>query len=89
MVMAKSRLPSRNRVGAADFKTRCLELIDHVRESRAEYIVTRHGSPVAKLVPVDPDAPASPLGVMRGTLLSYDRPFDPVPATWTLALDDE
>lgn len=89
MVMAKAHTTPRNRVGAADFKARCLELIDHVRESRAEYIVTRHGAPVAKLVPVDPDAPASPLGVMRGTLLTYDRPFDPVPATWTVDLDDE
>lgn len=87
--MSRSPAKPRNRVGAADFKARCLELIDHVREARAEYIVTRHGSPVAKLGPVAPDAPASPLGVMKGTLLSYDRPFDPVPATWTVSLDDE
>lgn len=75
-------------VGSAEFKARCLELVDHVKEARAEYTITRHGRPVARLVPVDVTAPASPLGCMRGTLLRYDGPFDPVPATWSLDRDD-
>ena len=79
----KSRI-ARSRVGSAEFKARCLELVDHVREAHAEYVVTRHGRPVAKLVPADPDAPASPLGAMRDTLVTYDRPFDPIPAAWSL-----
>ncbi len=39
------------RIGAAGFKARCLELMDRVRETGVEYIVTKHGEPVAKLVP--------------------------------------
>nr|MBA2260046.1 type II toxin-antitoxin system Phd/YefM family antitoxin [Acidobacteriota bacterium] len=38
------------RVAAAEFKARCLELMDHVRETGAEYVVTKHGTPVARLV---------------------------------------
>jgi prevent-host-death family protein len=88
--MAKTRRPpEKSHVGAAEFKARCLELIDQCRETRAEYVVTRHGEPVARLVPVDPAAPVSPLGSMRGTLLKYDRPFDSIPATWTLDQGDE
>ena len=86
LVMSGS--PKELRVGAAEFKSRCLELIDHVCDARAEYLVTRHGRPVARLVPVVPEAPASPLGSMRGTLLRYDRPFDPVPAAWSLDRSD-
>ena len=82
--MVMSQTSPAPRVGAAEFKARCLELLDNVSESRAEYIVTRHGRPVARLVPVEDDAAASPLGSMRGTVVSYDRPFDAVPATWTL-----
>lgn len=74
-------------VGAAEFKARCLELVDHVKEARAEYVVTRHGKPVARLVPVEAETPVSPLGSMRGTVVSYERPFDPVPATWSLDQD--
>jgi prevent-host-death family protein len=81
--MAKRR-PAKSAVGAAEFKARCLELVDHVKEARAEYTITRHGRPVARLVPIDPDAGGSPLGSMRGTLLGYDRPFDPVPGAWSI-----
>ena len=71
-------------IGSAEFKARCLELIDHVKESHAEYIVTRHGRPVARLTPVRPGAPSSPLGSMRDTLLKYEQPFEPIPAVWTV-----
>ena len=87
MAMAK-KPASKSRVGSAEFKARCLELIDQVKESRAQYVVTRHGEPVAKLVPVDAPAPVSPLGVMRGTVLKYDGPFDPIPAAWSLDQQD-
>lgn len=82
--MAMSETTRSASVGAAEFKARCLELVNHVKESRTEYVVTRHGSPVARLVPVEADSPVSPLGSMRGTVVSYDSPFDPVPATWSL-----
>lgn len=81
MAKAPSSIPS---VGSAEFKARCLEFIDHVKESRAEYIVTRHGRPVARLVPVEAEQKGSPLGSMKGTVLKYERPFDPVPATWSI-----
>ena len=84
----KPRAASKSRVGAAEFKARCLELVDQVRESRAQYVITRHGEPVAQLLPVDRPAAASPLGVMRGTVLKYDDPFDPVPAGWSLDQQD-
>jgi antitoxin (DNA-binding transcriptional repressor) of toxin-antitoxin stability system len=46
-------------------------------------VVTRHGVPVARLVPVDSDdEPASLLGSMAGSVLQYDDPFDPAPGGW-------
>jgi prevent-host-death family protein len=86
--MPKRSRQSPNSVGSAEFKARCLELVDHVKEARAEYIVTRHGEPVATLGPIRSVGSASPVGSMRGTLLRYDRPFDPIPATWSPDQDD-
>jgi prevent-host-death family protein len=80
---------SKSALGSAEFKARCLELIDHVKESRAEYIVTRHGRPMAMLVPVRAEAKASIIGCMQGTVLAYDGPFDPVPAVWSIDSTDE
>jgi prevent-host-death family protein len=77
-------LKDRNAVGAAEFKARCLELIDHVHDGNVEYVVTRHGTPVAKLVPVGTHVTGSALGSMHGTVLRYDDPFDPVPAAWAI-----
>lgn len=83
--MAKTpRTAPRGDVGSAEFKARCLELVDHVRESRAEYVVTRHGRPVAKLVPVDRAASTGFVGSMKGSVLGYDAPFEPVPGSWDL-----
>ena len=38
---------------SADFKLRCLELVDRVRDFQTEVIVTRDGWPVARLVPFE------------------------------------
>ena len=75
---------SAQRVGSADFKARCLELVDQVKEARAEYVVTRHGVPVARLVPVEAGGSVSLVGAMAGTVVRYDDPFEPIPATWTM-----
>jgi prevent-host-death family protein len=63
---------------AAEFKARCLELMDRVRETGVEYVVTKHGKPVAKLVPVTGAAKPSFFGSLKGSVLRYDRPFDPI-----------
>ncbi len=86
VVMSRGRSKA---VGAAEFKARCLELVNHVKEERAEYIVTRHGKPVARLVPVETEAPSSPLGSMRGTVVGYERPFEPVPAVWSVGQGEQ
>ena len=41
-----------NAVAAADFKANCLSLMDEVRVKGAEFVITKHNKPVAKLVPV-------------------------------------
>jgi prevent-host-death family protein len=57
--MAKKR--EAPHIGAAEFKARCLELLDRVRESGAEYTITKHGKPVARVVPA-----AVPAKALRG-----------------------
>lgn len=77
--MSKSK---QSTVGAAEFKARCLELVDHVRETSSEYIVTRHGVPVATLGPVKRSPAAAFVGSMAGSVLAFDRPLEPVPGAW-------
>ena len=74
-------------VAAAEFKARCLELMDRVRETGTEYVVTKHGVPVAKLVPYVAPRRQSFFGSMKGTVLRFDRPFDPIDADYDINRD--
>jgi prevent-host-death family protein len=51
-------------IPASEFKAKCLELMDRVAEGRDTYVITKHGRPVAKLVPADPPTPESVFGCM-------------------------
>ena len=65
-------------VTAADFKARCLHLMDRVCEAGLEYVVTKHGKPVARLAPYRAPEKIGFFGSMKGTVLKYERPFDPI-----------
>jgi prevent-host-death family protein len=41
---------------AGAFKTKCLAVMDEVKAKRETVVITKHGHPVAKLVPVDATA---------------------------------
>jgi len=40
-------------IAAAEFKARCLILMEDVRKTREPVVITKRGKPVAKLVPLD------------------------------------
>jgi len=66
---------------ASEFKPQCLELMDEVAERHVEFVITKHGRAVAKLVPVDAEAP-SPFGFMKGTVLSHGDIVSPDHEAW-------
>jgi prevent-host-death family protein len=72
---------------AAEFKTRCLELMDRVRETGVEYVVTKHGRPVAKLVAYAATERRPFFGALKGTVLKYDRPLDPIVGEYDINRD--
>ena len=41
---------------AGVFKARCLAVMDEVQKKRETVLITKHGKPVAKLVPAEKDA---------------------------------
>lgn len=66
-------------IAAGEFKTHCLRVLDEVAAGGGEYIVTKRGVPVARVVPLE-DKPVKrePPKALEGTLLWFDRPFDPM-----------
>lgn len=54
-------------IPAAVFKAECLKLMDEVARTGQPVVITKHGKPVAQLVPV-PAEPKSLFGYMKNTV---------------------
>jgi len=52
----------------SEFKAKCLGLIEQVEKTRQPLRITRHGVPVAQVVPTGPDRTRNFLGDMAGTV---------------------
>lgn len=66
-------------ITATQFKAKCLSLLDDVAAGSGELIVTKHGKPVAKVVPIDNEVD------MRGSvtfLVSDEELIAPIGDEW-------
>ena len=52
-------------MAAGKFKAQCLSVIDDVHDLKEEVIITKHGKPMAKLMPIK-KKPDNIFGAMRG-----------------------
>jgi len=80
--------PREERIAAGEFKARCLELMDQVRDRRKSIVITKHGVPVAQLVPYTERAPETFIGSMRGTVLWEGDLISPIDVEWDACADD-
>ena len=69
-------------ITAAEFKAKCLRLMDEVAKRRTSIVITKRGKPVAKLVPAD-DTPVDPFGCMAGTIEILGDIVSPIDVEWT------
>ena len=52
-------------IGAAQFKQQCLSILDRLAPDGV--VITKHGRPVAKLIPIGPES-AALIGCLKGKL---------------------
>jgi prevent-host-death family protein len=57
--------PKMKRMAAGAFKAKCLAVMDEVQAKHETVVITKHGKPVAKLVPVEPQGDDI-FGLLRG-----------------------
>jgi prevent-host-death family protein len=55
------------KMAAGVFKANCLAVMDEVQSKRVTVVITKHGKPVAKLVPVEPQTDDI-FGFLRGKI---------------------
>ena len=76
------------RVSATEFKARCLRIIKEMNGNGQPVTVTNRGRAVAVLSPIPASDEQRPpfIGMMRGTVLRYEDPFEPAasPSDWSV-----
>jgi prevent-host-death family protein len=55
------------RIGAGEFKVKCLQLLDEVAETREPLVITKFGKPVATVIPMPPKVKLR--GALKGSVL--------------------
>ncbi len=67
------------KVSKSKFKPHALEYFRKIEETGDEIIITDHGRPVLKVVPYS-EKPSDILKILRGSVLKYKNPTEPVGA---------
>lgn len=68
-------------IGAGEFKTHCLHLIDEVNRSRLPIVITKHGKPLARLVPYA-NEPYSLFGCIRDSVVIHSDLVEDTGEEW-------
>ena len=68
-------------VNISEFKTRCLQIIEEVVETREPVVVTKYGKPVCQVIPYKPK-PKSLFGISRDTIVIKDDIVSPIDIEW-------
>jgi prevent-host-death family protein len=77
-------------IAAGEFKARCLAIMDELKETGGEYLITKRGVPVARLLPAHVQRRPL-LGSMKGTITTRGDIVSPLDEPWEArqGLDDE
>ena len=68
-------------MSAADFKAKCLDVLDQVAERRVSVVVTKRGKPVAQVVPIVRRPPCL-WGAMKGEIEIRGDIVSPLDVEW-------
>ena len=75
-----------NQISKSEFKTKALEYFRQVEASGESIIVTDHGKPALEVRPYR-GLGRAPLDILRGSVVRYDNPMEPVAENeWEAAL---
>jgi prevent-host-death family protein len=68
-------------VGAAEFKARCLQLMEEVQRTRQPLVVTKRGKPLVRLTPAARQQ-APVFGALKGTVAIHGDIVAPIDVEW-------
>jgi prevent-host-death family protein len=76
------------KISAAEFKARCLKLMDEVAQTRKPIVITKRGKAVAQMIPVPAESDTL-FGYMKGTVRFQEDVVAPLEEPWSALAGDE
>ncbi|THD11568.1 type II toxin-antitoxin system Phd/YefM family antitoxin [Metallibacterium scheffleri] len=76
-------------INAAEFKAKCLKLIDEVAATHEPLVITKRGKPVARVVPIEDEQPRGLFGYMKGTVTIHGDIIDVPHEPWAAETGEE
>lgn len=76
-------------INAAEFKAKCLKLIDEVAATHEPLVITKRGKPVVRVVPIIEEMPKTLFGYMKGTVTIKGDIVAPMDEVWSAESGDE
>ena len=67
-------------IAAGEFKAKCLKILDEVAATRETLVITKHGKPVAQVIP--PPTEEDIVGSMKGSVLWMGDIISPIDVEW-------
>ncbi|TAK76652.1 MAG: type II toxin-antitoxin system Phd/YefM family antitoxin [Gammaproteobacteria bacterium] len=68
-------------IQAGNFKAKCLQLMDEVHDKHISITITKHGKPIAKLIPID-ETPLDLFGCLKNTITIQGDITAPIDVSW-------
>jgi prevent-host-death family protein len=75
-------------ITAAEFKAKCLKIMDEMAKTREPVVITKRGKPIARLMPME-EPPHSMFGYMKGTVTIQGDIVAPIDEDWSAIVGDE
>ena len=69
-------------ISAAEFKAKCLKIMDTVQYTREEVLITKRGKPIARLLPAGDPIQKTPFGCMQKRAAMSDDLIAPTGENW-------
>jgi prevent-host-death family protein len=66
-------------IAAGRFKAQCLAILDEVADTGIAIVVTKRGKPIARVVPLQPDATPD----LRGSVVREGDLVSPIASDWS------
>jgi prevent-host-death family protein len=72
----------KNAISTSELKAHCSNIVKNVAQNRVAVVITKHGRPMAKLVPIEKKEPSSLFGFARGGIIIHGDIVEPLEVEW-------